>query len=291
VWRGTYAEGRWRTVEPWVALEGCHSDALRKKDVEEYVPDYRKLLAELLGSYILLTIGGFAIVSSALGIDGSVVIPLGFGLGLLIGLYMFGEVSGGHYNPAVSLAALLDARIDVLTFGAYVVAQIIGFVLAGYTILLAFGTEVGEQAVALTVNVPNEAIGISDLNTILLEVLGTALLVGVIMRVTKSEVVGSTAFIGIALALGGIMIALGVFSGGSFNPGRSIGSAVDANDFDNLWLYLVGPMIGGVVGWGAYKITVLTEEETDDANAAEGADDGEPDELVVNESVAEEVGE
>lgn len=253
--------------------------------------DVKKLLAELLGSYILLTIGGFAIVSTALGIDGSVVIPLGFGLGLLIGLYMFGEVSGGHYNPAVSLAALLDGRIGVLTFGGYVVAQIVGFVLAGYTILWAFGTEIGPQAVALTVNVPNEAIGVSDLNTILLEVLGTALLVGVIMRVTKSEVVGSTAFLGIALTLGGIMIALGVFSGGSFNPGRSIGSAVAAQDFENLWLYLVGPLIGGVVGWAAYRTTILTEDETDDQNAPESADDDERDEQVVEESVAEETGE
>jgi glycerol uptake facilitator-like aquaporin len=81
--------------------------------VEEDMPDIKKLLAELFGAYILLTIGGFAIVSTALGVDGSLVIPLGFGLGLLIGLYMFGEVSGGHYNPAVSVAALLDARIGV----------------------------------------------------------------------------------------------------------------------------------------------------------------------------------
>ena len=84
------------------------------------MPDPKKLLAELFGSYILLTIGGFAIVSTALGVDGSLVIPLGFGLGFLVALYMFGEVSGGHYNPAVSLAALLDGRVDVVTFATYI---------------------------------------------------------------------------------------------------------------------------------------------------------------------------
>jgi aquaporin Z len=219
--------------------------------------DAKKLLAELLGSYILLTIGGFAIVSTALGVDGSVVIPLGFGLGLLIGLYMFGEVSGGHYNPAVSLGALLDARIGVVTFLTYVVAQIIGFILAGYTILWAFG----EQAVTVTMTIPNEAAGISDLDTVMLEALGAALLVGVILRVTKSEVVGSTAFLGIAFTFAGLVIAFGGFTGGSFNPGRSIGSAVAAQDFSNLWLYIVGPLIGGVIGWGAYKITVPDDEE------------------------------
>ncbi|MCL1601931.1 MAG: aquaporin [Actinomycetia bacterium] len=240
--------------------------------------DIKKLLAELFGSYVLLAIGGFAIVSTALGAERSFVIPLGFGLGLLVALYMFGEVSGGHYNPAVSLAALLDGRVGVATFATYVVAQIIGFVLAGYTIVWAFGT----QAAALTVT--NPATGVTDLDTILLETLGTALLVGVIMRVTKSEVVGSTSFIGIGLALAAIMIAFGGFTGGSFNPGRSIGSAVAAGDFTNLLLYMVGPLVGGIVGWGAYKITVPSGDGDD---GVDDADDGQ----VVEESVAEEAGE
>ncbi len=218
--------------------------------------DTKKLLAELFGSYILLTIGGFAIVSTALGIDGSIVIPLGFGLGLMIGLYMFGEVSGGHYNPAVSLGALLDGRIDVVTFGSYVIAQIIGFVLAGYTIAWAFGT----QAVAATMTLRNGAAGVTSLDAVLLEVLGTALLVGVILRVTKSDMVGSTAFLGIGLTLATLIIAFGGFTGGSFNSGRSIGSAVAAGDLTDIWIYLVGPLLGGVVGWGAYKVTAPDEE-------------------------------
>ncbi|GMQ94031.1 MAG: aquaporin [Acidimicrobiia bacterium] len=233
------------------------------------MPDTKKLLAELFGSYILLAIGGFAIVSTALGIDGSVVIPLGFGLGLMIGLYMFGEISGGHYNPAVSLGALLDGRIDVVTFGAYVVAQIIGFVLAGYTIAWAFG----EQAAALTMTLPNAAAGVSDIDTILLEALGTALLVGVILRVTKSDMVGSTAFLGIGLTLAALAIAFGGFTGGSFNPGRSIGSAVAGGDLSQVWIYLVGPLLGGIVGWGAYRVTVLdAEEHTEEAPELDAED-------------------
>lgn len=247
--------------------------------VEEDMPDIKKLLAELFGSYILLTIGGFAILSTALGVDPSLVVPLGFGLGLLIGLYMFGEISGGHYNPAVSLGALLDGRVDVVTFAAYVVSQLIGFVLAGYTIAWAFG----EQAVAATMTMPNRAAGITDVETILLETLGTALLVGVILRVTKSDVVGSTAFLGIAFTLAALAIAFGGFTGGSFNPGRSFGSAAAAGDFTNYWLYIVGPLAGGIVGWGAYKITVPDDDEA--------ADDDEADEEVVEEAVAEESGE
>ena len=226
--------------------------------------DAKKLLAELLGSYILLTIGGFAIVSTALGVDGSVVVPLGFGLGLMVGLYMFGEVSGGHYNPAVSLGALLDRRIDIVTFGSYVVAQILGFILAGYTIVWAFS----KDAAAATMTVPNTNVGVTNLDTILLEVLGTALLVGVILRVTKSDTVGATAFLGIGLTLAVLAIAFGGFTGGSFNPGRSIGSAVAGGDLSDIWLYLVGPLLGGVVGWGAYTLTLLDDDGDDDAEVS-----------------------
>jgi len=226
--------------------------------------DAKKLLAELLGSYILLTIGGFAIVSTALGVDGSVVVPLGFGLGLMVGLYMFGEVSGGHYNPAVSLGALLDRRIDIVTFGSYVVAQILGFVLAGYTIVWAFS----KDAAAATMTVPNTNVGVTNLDTILLEVLGTALLVGVILRVTKSDTVGATAFLGIGLTLAVLAIAFGGFTGGSFNPGRSIGSAVAGGDLSDIWLYLVGPLLGGVVGWGAYTLTLLDGDGDADAEVS-----------------------
>lgn len=244
------------------------------------MPDTKKLLAELFGAYILLTIGGFAIVSTALGIDGSVVIPLGFGLGLMIGLYMFGEVSGGHYNPAVSLGAWLDGRIDAVTFGTYVIAQIVGFILAGYTIAWAFG----EQAAALTMTVPNTAAGVSDIDAILLEALGTALLVGVILRVTKSDMVGSTAFLGIGLTLAALAIAFGGFTGGSFNPGRSIGSAVAGGDLSEVWIYLVGPLLGGIVGWGAYRVTVPDAQEDSEEPPEQDAED------IVEDYVVEESG-
>ncbi|MGI9642229.1 MAG: aquaporin, partial [Acidimicrobiia bacterium] len=89
----------------------------------------RRILAEFLGSYVLLGFGGFAIFSAnvapgANGVQGTplLLIAFGFGFALLAGLYAFGEVSGGHYNPAVSLGALIDGRIDVSTFIGYVIA-------------------------------------------------------------------------------------------------------------------------------------------------------------------------
>ena len=112
------------------------------------MPDIKKLLAEVLGTYILLLVGGAAI----LAINGSgaattlVAIAFGFGLAQLAGLYAFGEVSGGHYNPAVSLAMVLDGRMDPVTMITYWVSQIAGAVLAGLTLLAA----TSQEAVAST---------------------------------------------------------------------------------------------------------------------------------------------
>ncbi|KAA3637879.1 MAG: aquaporin, partial [Armatimonadetes bacterium] len=109
------------------------------------MPEYtRKLVAELLGSYVLLAFGGFAIfaangVGEVIPGQGSplIVIALGFGLALLVGLYAFGEVSGGHFNPAVSLGALIDQRLDLGTFVMYAIAQVSGAILAGLTLAAA----------------------------------------------------------------------------------------------------------------------------------------------------------
>lgn len=124
------------------------------------MPDnVRRLVAEFLGTFVLLFGGGLAILATAGAAGGDdsglaparlVVIALGFGLALLAALYAFGEVSGGHFNPAVSLGALLDRRIDLATFGQYLVVQVAGAVVAG----LALWWSTSRDAVAGTATVP-----------------------------------------------------------------------------------------------------------------------------------------
>ena len=91
----------------------------------------QKYLAEALGTFALVVIGSFAIVSASGGAGvGYVSIAIGFGLALLTGLYAFGEVSGGHFNPAVSLAAFLDRRLSREDLIGYWVAQFLGAIAA-----------------------------------------------------------------------------------------------------------------------------------------------------------------
>lgn len=220
----------------------------------------RKLVAELLGTFVLLTVGGFAILNAR--IDGGtqlLVIAFGFGLALLIGLYAFGEVSGGHFNPAVSLGALIDNRIDLSTFVMYAVAQMAGAVLAGLALMAA----TSQDFVASTVTARNVGLQVSVWDVFFLEILFTALFVAVILKVTESGKFGASAFIAIPLTLVAIHLALLNVTGASVNPARSLGSAFVGGEATDLWVYLLAPMIGAFIGWAFYKLVTFDESDPD----------------------------
>ena len=137
-----------------------------------------KYLAELLGAFVLIGVGSMAVLSSG----GSIVaIAFGFGLALLIGLYMFGSVSGGYFNPAVTLAQLIRGEITAADAVGYIVAQLAGAVLASGLVAAVMGA----SAVGRTV--VGDGADIGSIWVLALEALFTAFLVIVILRVTSGE--------------------------------------------------------------------------------------------------------
>ena len=179
----------------------------------------QKYLAEALGTFALVGVGSFAIISASAGDGlGIVSIALGFGLALLIGLYAFGEVSGGHFNPAVSLAMFLDRRITMDDLIGYVVAQFAGAIAASLVVLIAFN----DNAVAGTVTQSGD-----NWAGIVVEFVFTALFVAVILQSSKSERSRGTALLAIPLALVAIHVAAIPISGASVNPARSFGAGAD----------------------------------------------------------------
>jgi len=209
----------------------------------------RTWIAEILGTFILVFGGGLAILS--VGGGDVVAIAFGFGLSLLIALYAFGEISGGHFNPAVSLAALLDGRISVETFIQYVVAQSGGAVLAGVAILAASSRE----SVASTATTPG---AVSAGEAFLLELLLTAFFVAVILKVTTSDKFSNSAFGAISFSYVAIHLAALPLSGASVNPARTLGSALVGSEFTDFWVYVTAPFIGAALGWVFYR-AITTE--------------------------------
>ena len=165
----------------------------------------------------------------------------GFGFALLAALYAFGEVSGGHFNPAVSLAAYLDRRINVATMVQYWVAQIAGFVIAGLGLFIA----ADRDAVASTATIPSVEIG----SVLLLETVLTAVFVVVILTVTTSNQFQGSVSAAISLTRVGINFAAAPLSGASVNPGRTLGSALIGGEYTDIWVYFVGPFLGAALGW------------------------------------------
>jgi aquaporin Z len=207
----------------------------------------QKFAAELLGTFVLVFGGTTAVVAS--GLTGSpvlIVASLAFGLALLAGLYAFGEVSGGHYNPAVSLAMFVAGRLPSGDLVSYWIAQFAGGILAA--IMLWIATD--RDAVGETVTVP----GVWGNGTaFLMELLFTAIFVLVILRASESEQFGRTALLAIPLALVVVQLAAIPFSGASVNPARTFGPDLIAWDWDGIWIYLIATPLGALIAVAVYR--------------------------------------
>lgn len=209
-----------------------------------------KVLAELLGTFILVGLGSLGIlaVGGAGGAAQIIAIAFAFGLALLIGIWALGHVSGAHYNPAVTLGFLLNGEISLSDAIGYWIGQFAGASVAAVVIWIASSRD----AVAST------ATGYADFSTALIvEILLTAVFVWMIMVTVKRG--GSAAPGAIAMALVGVHLAGIPFSGASVNPARSFGPAVVGGDVGQLALYIYAPLIGAVLAWALYRLFPVEE--------------------------------
>jgi len=234
--------------------------------------DTRKLLAEAVGTFILVGVGSMSILAATISqVPVLLIAPLGFGLGLLVAIAVAGHASGGHFNPAVTLGAFLDRRIEPGEAIGYVVAQLVGAVAASGLILGA----VSQEAVGATRTAP----GGTDILAFIAETLLTAVFLAVILTTTKRNG-GQAGFI-IPLTLVVIHFAGIPFSGASVNPARSLAPALVGADLSSIWIYLTAPFLGAIIGWIVYRALdgepptdlVASEDDTmDDESADDVAD-------------------
>ena len=208
----------------------------------------RAYAAELLGTFLFFAIGLSSVQAvGALGANAPllVVVPLAFGLGLAAAIFAFGHISGGHYNPAVTVAAVVDRRISTTDAGGYIVAQLLGATAAAGLVLVLWN----QAAVAATITAPGS--GFTDIGALILETVLTAGFIVVILSATRHA--SSLAALAIPLTLVAIHFAAVPFTGASVNPARSIGPALLGGDLSKVWIYVVGPVVGGVIGALVYR--------------------------------------
>ena len=208
----------------------------------------RAYLAELLGTFLFFAIGLTSVQAvGALGAAAPllVVVPLAFGFGLLAAIFAFGHISGGHFNPAVTVAMVIDGRTTPADAAGYIVAQVIGAIGAAGLVLVLWS----QAAVAATITAPGS--GFTDIQAIILETVLTAIFLLVILAATKHA--STHAALAIPLTLVAIHFAAVPFTGASVNPARSIGPALLGGDLSKLWIYLVAPIIGAVIAALIYR--------------------------------------
>ena len=220
----------------------------------------RTAVAELIGTFILV-FAGTSVASAAilnLPIAGvafnSLAVGLAFGLALAAIVYALGHVSGAHVNPAVTIGLAVIGKFPWSYVPVYIIAQITGAILAAGAVWATFGNRAREMA-ALGATFPTT--GTSEWQAFLMESLITFILVFVIIAVAtdeRAQAVGAA--IAIGFALGVAVLIGGPISGGSANPARTLGPMIMAGRFTAVWVYIVAPIVGGVVAAWLYSLVM-----------------------------------
>lgn len=207
----------------------------------------RALLAEAAGTFWFIFIGAGAIIADANGSGGGLIaVALAHGLALAVAVSAFGALSGGHFNPAVTFALAIAGRHAWPRVPTYIIAQLIGGLLAGFALRGVFDfalaaidkTHLGTPALANGVSVP---VGIA------VEALLTIFLVWAVYGTAVSPLAPRIAGFGIGLAVATDILMGGPLTGAAMNPARHVGTAVPAEFFDNWYVYWIGPLLGAAI--------------------------------------------
>lgn len=229
----------------------------------------KRFAAEFLGTFWLVLGGcGSAVLAANFGGDGNPLgigllgVALAFGLTVLTGAYAFGHVSGAHFNPAVSLGLWAGGRFPTRDLVPYIVAQVLGAILAGF---ILFQIASGAPGFAIDANAAGAFAtngfgarspgGYSMTAAVLCEIVMTAMFVVVIMGATHRKAPAGFAPIAIGLALTLIHLISIPVTNTSVNPARSTGVALFAGSgaISQLWVFWVAPIVGGLAGGLLYK--------------------------------------
>jgi aquaporin Z len=209
----------------------------------------RNYLTECIGTFFLVLAVG---LSTQQGSVLASFAPIAIGASLMIMVYMGGHISGGHYNPSVTLAVWLRGKLPAREVIPYWISQLVGAVLAAYVVYAVLG-----KTYALA---PGAGVGAGS--AVLIEAVYAFALSIVVLNTATSPATAGNSYYGLAI---GFTITVAAFcgggiSGGAFNPavgsGPAIVSAITGmgTGLAGLWIYIIGPLLGGAVAAGVYRV-------------------------------------
>jgi aquaporin Z len=206
----------------------------------------KKYIAEFIGTFFLVLTIGCTVIGNGAG----ALAPLAIGSALMVMIFAGGHISGGHFNPAVTLGVWLRGKCEAKDVVPYMISQILGAVLAALVVkFLKGGAAVSPLQPA-------------TLPALLAEFLFTFALVYVVLNTATAKGTSGNSFYGLAI---GFTVLVGAFSvgnisGGAFNPAVAVGiSFMGLSPWPNIWIYLVADFVGGAVAAGAFKAVNPTD--------------------------------
>jgi MIP family channel proteins len=223
-----------------------------------------RLGAEALGTFLFFFLG-FSGIAVLVDIGPDAITPLGiaagFGFGVALAISAFGHLSGGHFNPAVTAGVAVAGRFPARDVVPYWIAQLVG----GFGAVLVMAVVYSGDVTDALHTQPGS--GIDSWAALVLEIVATALFVMVILTVATDERaawngVMAPFLIGLFIFTGAAVI--GPASGGSFNPARSLDPVLYNQEWGDVWIYLVGPLAGAVLGGAIWAFVCLREPPTPD---------------------------
>src|SRR5260221_11147600 len=210
---------------------------------------FRKLIVEFIGTFFLVYVIGCVSLQDHVFLG-----PLAIGASLMVMIFAGGHISGGHYNPAVTLGVWIRGACSALEAGFYLVAQVIGAIVAALAAGFLLGH--GSSPAASTVTAAQ---------VMLAEFLGTFALVYTGLNVATAPATAGNSFYGLAIGFTVFVqaVAVGSVSGGAFNPAVAVGaSLLGALKTQNLAIYWLSELVAAAAAAGIYRFVVLPNRQT-----------------------------
>jgi MIP family channel proteins len=218
----------------------------------------RHFIAEFVGTFALVFIGGGAIMAAELTRNPAGITQVALAHGLILALMVTATMRiSGHLNPAVTIGFLAARRIEPVMAGVYIIAQLLAAVIAAYALkglfpaAVAASTRLGGQSISLDVSI---------VQAIVLEAIATFFLVFVIFGTAVDPRAPKVGGFAIGLTIAADILAIGPLTGGSMNPARSFGPAVASGIFEGQAVYWIGPILGGLAAALLYQYVLIPHD-------------------------------
>jgi MIP family channel proteins len=211
-----------------------------------------KLLAEFIGTFALIFIGAgaAAVVGGGAGLNGITAVAFAHGLTVMAFAFAYGSVSGGHFNPCVTVGVLAAGAMRAGEAAGYIVSQLIGGIVGAFLLRAVLGgaaTDLGTPALAHNLALGATTLTVTPWAGFVIEAMLAFFLVTVVLSSAVAGRAGNLAPLAIGMTLTLNIIMGGALTGAAFNPARALAPMVATGNFSDAWLYLAAPIVGAIV--------------------------------------------